>query len=184
MTIPEGAQLSEDGYYWWDGSQWQPVPETQASYDPDSGDGAQASFDPGYADPASTDEGYGYADPATYLGDGAGGAGGYDGGSEGRGPTDNGPGPTQDFGECMRDLGIPIPDSWYGDAGVALAAVRALQSALATAETLATEATLAEVAAAVGLTEVLSIAGGLLAAAFIGACLACLANGGSGAYAD
>jgi hypothetical protein len=23
--IPEGAQLSEDGNYWWDGSEWQPV---------------------------------------------------------------------------------------------------------------------------------------------------------------
>jgi hypothetical protein len=32
---PEGAQLSEDGYYWWDGSQWQLVDQ--------SGDGAAAS---------------------------------------------------------------------------------------------------------------------------------------------
>jgi hypothetical protein len=27
MTVPDGAQLSEDGKYWWDGSDWQPVPE-------------------------------------------------------------------------------------------------------------------------------------------------------------
>lgn len=27
MSMPEGAQLSEDGKYWWDGSDWQPVPE-------------------------------------------------------------------------------------------------------------------------------------------------------------
>jgi hypothetical protein len=27
MTVPDGAQLSEDGKYWWDGTDWQPVPE-------------------------------------------------------------------------------------------------------------------------------------------------------------
>jgi hypothetical protein len=27
MTVPDGAQLSEDGRYWWDGADWQPVPE-------------------------------------------------------------------------------------------------------------------------------------------------------------
>ncbi|GAB1514251.1 hypothetical protein [Actinophytocola sp. KF-1] len=27
MTVPEGAQLSEDGKYWWDGADWQPVPD-------------------------------------------------------------------------------------------------------------------------------------------------------------
>ena len=27
MSMPDGAQLSEDGKYWWDGSDWQPVPE-------------------------------------------------------------------------------------------------------------------------------------------------------------
>jgi hypothetical protein len=26
-AVPEGAQLSEDGSYWWDGSDWQPVPQ-------------------------------------------------------------------------------------------------------------------------------------------------------------
>lgn len=25
MSMPEGAQLSEDGNYWWDGADWQPV---------------------------------------------------------------------------------------------------------------------------------------------------------------
>jgi hypothetical protein len=25
MSMPEGAQKSEDGHWWWDGSQWQPV---------------------------------------------------------------------------------------------------------------------------------------------------------------
>lgn len=27
MTVPEGAQLSDDGKYWWDGTDWQAVPE-------------------------------------------------------------------------------------------------------------------------------------------------------------
>ena len=30
MTVPEGAQLSDDGKYWWDGSDWQPVPDGDA----------------------------------------------------------------------------------------------------------------------------------------------------------
>ena len=28
--IPQGAQFSEDGNYWWDGSQWQPVENSAA----------------------------------------------------------------------------------------------------------------------------------------------------------
>jgi hypothetical protein len=35
--VPEGAQLSEDGQWWWDGEQWQPVgggtSESTESYD-------------------------------------------------------------------------------------------------------------------------------------------------------
>jgi hypothetical protein len=31
MTVPDGAQLSEDGRYWWDGADWQPVPEQQST---------------------------------------------------------------------------------------------------------------------------------------------------------
>lgn len=27
MTVPEGAQRSEDGNYWWDDTQWQLIPE-------------------------------------------------------------------------------------------------------------------------------------------------------------
>lgn len=30
MTVPDGAQLSEDGKYWWDGADWQPVPEDES----------------------------------------------------------------------------------------------------------------------------------------------------------
>ena len=27
--VPEGAQRSDDGYYWWDGNAWQEVPEDE-----------------------------------------------------------------------------------------------------------------------------------------------------------
>ena len=30
MTVPEGAQLSDDGNYWWDGSDWQPTGKAEA----------------------------------------------------------------------------------------------------------------------------------------------------------
>lgn len=33
---PADAQLSEDGQWWWDGADWQPVAGPQASYDPDA----------------------------------------------------------------------------------------------------------------------------------------------------
>lgn len=29
-NIPEGAQRSDDGHYWWDGESWQPVDESAA----------------------------------------------------------------------------------------------------------------------------------------------------------
>jgi len=31
MAAPDGAQLSEDGNYWWDGSQWQPVADSSTA---------------------------------------------------------------------------------------------------------------------------------------------------------
>jgi hypothetical protein len=37
VSVPEGAQLSEDGNFWWDGTDWQPVPsETDASTETES----------------------------------------------------------------------------------------------------------------------------------------------------
>jgi hypothetical protein len=33
MTVPEGAQLSDDGNYWWDGSDWQPTGNAEAGGD-------------------------------------------------------------------------------------------------------------------------------------------------------
>jgi hypothetical protein len=47
MSIPQGAQVSEDGNYWWDGSQWQAVDETLASYGPESTEGPQATVNSG-----------------------------------------------------------------------------------------------------------------------------------------
>ena len=29
--VPAGAQLSDDGQWWWDGTQWQPVPDPNAA---------------------------------------------------------------------------------------------------------------------------------------------------------
>jgi len=42
-NVPEGAQRSEDGHYWWDGSQWQPVQDEQGGQAGQTGqDGATA----------------------------------------------------------------------------------------------------------------------------------------------
>jgi hypothetical protein len=30
MNVPEGAQLSDDGHYWWDGTDWQPTGNGEA----------------------------------------------------------------------------------------------------------------------------------------------------------
>ena len=39
MTVPEGAQLSDDGNYWWDGTDWQPTGNAGAG-DAETGDGS------------------------------------------------------------------------------------------------------------------------------------------------
>ena len=39
MAVPEGATLSEDGYYYWDGQQWQPVDNTGGATATSSGPG-------------------------------------------------------------------------------------------------------------------------------------------------
>ena len=31
MDVPEGALRSDDGRYWWDGTDWKPVPDTNGS---------------------------------------------------------------------------------------------------------------------------------------------------------
>jgi hypothetical protein len=40
MTVPDGAQLSEDGKYWWDGADWQPVPTDSADGSTPGGEGS------------------------------------------------------------------------------------------------------------------------------------------------
>jgi hypothetical protein len=35
-NVPEGAQLSDDGQYWWDGETWQPVEGANDPNDPNS----------------------------------------------------------------------------------------------------------------------------------------------------
>jgi len=39
--MPDGATLSDDGYYWWDGTDWQPV-DTGTSSGSDAGDTGSA----------------------------------------------------------------------------------------------------------------------------------------------
>ena len=45
MTVPEGAQLSEDGHYWWDGSDWQPVAGAGANGAADGGSNGEVTAD-------------------------------------------------------------------------------------------------------------------------------------------
>jgi hypothetical protein len=39
VAVPEGATLSEDGYYYWDGQQWQPVDNTDGATSTSAGPG-------------------------------------------------------------------------------------------------------------------------------------------------
>ena len=51
-NIPEGALRSDDGHYWWDGENWQPVDENAAAGDGD--ERVTARLANGY--PASADD--------------------------------------------------------------------------------------------------------------------------------
>lgn len=44
--VPEGAQLSDDGQWWWDGQDWQPVPQGDAPQGDAQGDDAQGADRP------------------------------------------------------------------------------------------------------------------------------------------
>jgi hypothetical protein len=75
-NVPEGAQLSEDGYWWWDGSAWQAVEDawntvqekaaeawdwatgdSQSAGGTSGGGGASASYDGGYGDGGYNNDG-------------------------------------------------------------------------------------------------------------------------------
>jgi hypothetical protein len=43
MTVPEGAQLSDDGNYWWDGSEWQPTGNAGGDAGGDNGGGGDGA---------------------------------------------------------------------------------------------------------------------------------------------
>jgi hypothetical protein len=38
--VPAGAQRSEDGYYWWDGQDWQSVPDDDPQHPNNAADGS------------------------------------------------------------------------------------------------------------------------------------------------
>jgi hypothetical protein len=73
MTVPDGAQRSEDGYYWLDGGDWKPVPEDDPRH-PSKGAAADAATSaaaaaataaPGAAADAATSAAAGAATAAT-----------------------------------------------------------------------------------------------------------------------
>lgn len=43
--VPEGAQRSEDGYYWWDGTAWQEIPEDERAAASGTADGGSDGSD-------------------------------------------------------------------------------------------------------------------------------------------
>jgi hypothetical protein len=64
MSMPEDAQLSEDGNFWWDGTDWQPVPGQAAASESESGEVSdeevqameqQMESDPGLSQLSDTD---------------------------------------------------------------------------------------------------------------------------------
>jgi hypothetical protein len=85
MTVPEGAQLSEDGKYWWDGADWLTVPE-------------DAGEQPAQVGQLSEDGQWQWDGSAWQPADGGSGGGGSGGGSGGSG-----------LAEALAGSGIPIP---------------------------------------------------------------------------
>lgn len=47
-NVPEGAQVSDDGQWWWDGENWQAVEQGQSddSGSADTDDGSESSYSP------------------------------------------------------------------------------------------------------------------------------------------
>lgn len=43
VPVPEGAERSEDGNYWWDGSTWQLIPESERAASATGSQGAAGS---------------------------------------------------------------------------------------------------------------------------------------------
>jgi hypothetical protein len=54
--VPEGAQLSEDGQWWWDGQDWQPVPQDGVPQDGVAQDGDRAAARVAQGMPAAAEE--------------------------------------------------------------------------------------------------------------------------------
>lgn len=182
-TIPEGAQLSDDGQYWWDGSAWQPVPGQTGGYTGNA-DGAPYSGQAGAG--ASGDDG----------------GGGYEGSSQGapytgydQGPSSSSGAPSHvvlgvevpanvcdsfwhNFKFCMDGAHMPVPDSLFAELSTALGTIKAIAEA---ASKCGSAASLEEVIAAAGLGEAygVAVAGlGLLGSAYVGALVGCVTAAG------
>jgi hypothetical protein len=56
MTMPEGAQRSEDGNYWWDGTQWQLVPDDQRGQSPTTATDSSTGSSDSPAPPQMTED--------------------------------------------------------------------------------------------------------------------------------
>jgi hypothetical protein len=75
------------------------------------------------------------------------------------------------FHESMDAVGMPVPSNLYSDAATALATIKGIQGAMAVGG----DVTIAELIGAGTLSEGLAVAGGILASAYVGACIgACI----------
>ena len=71
------------------------------------------------------------------------------------------------FKEAMDGVGMPVPTSLFADATTALNTIKSIQSAIAVGG----DVTIAELIGAGTLPEVLTVAGGVLASFYVGACI-------------
>ena len=138
-NVPDGAQLSDDGQWWWDGSQWQPVSDQSAASGQDSQTQASYSSDSTQSDGQSTDTGGMCKYPTVYVQDGAPApSSGYEAQQSGVSPAE--------VGETLTHLATMAPDAYKA----ATNAQKAYTLYTAGADTAAADAAAAEALGAAG----------------------------------